>query len=134
MAKVGANMSFIRRASMVIAAGTLTVAGCASRSDNIAAAYVSPTAYASWKCGQIQEEASRLSARAAQVSGAQDSKATNDAVATGVGVVLFWPALFFIKGDSTTAAELSRLKGEMDAIEQVSIQKRCGVTFQRPAA
>jgi hypothetical protein len=119
---------------MLAAACSLAIAGCASRSDNIAAAYVSPTAYASWKCDQIRDEASRLSARAAQVSGAQDAKATNDAVATGVGVVLFWPALFFIKGDSTTAAELSRLKGEMDAIEQVSIQKRCGVTFQKPAA
>ena len=127
-------MSFIRRANMLVVTFSLAVAGCASRSDNIAAAYVSPTAYASWKCDQIRDEASRLSARAAQVSGAQDSKATNDAVATGVGVVLFWPALFFIKGDSTTAAELSRLKGEMEAIEQVSIQKRCGVTFQRPAA
>jgi hypothetical protein len=122
------------RASLLAALFSLGVAGCASRSDNISAAYVSPTAYASWKCDQIQEEASRISARAAQVAGVQDQKATNDAVATGVGVVLFWPALFFIKGDSTTAAELSRLKGEMEAIEQVSVQKRCGVTFQRPAA
>ncbi len=122
------------RAGLFTAVSAITVAGCASRSENIAAAYVSPTSYAAFKCDQIREEASRLSARAAQVAGAQDSKATNDAVATGVGVVLFWPALFFIKGDSTTAAELSRLKGEMEAIEQASIQKRCGVTFQRSGA
>jgi outer membrane murein-binding lipoprotein Lpp len=122
------------RAGLFTAVSAIAVAGCASRSENIAAAYVSPTSYASFKCDQIREEASRLSARAAQVAGAQDSKATNDAVATGVGVVLFWPALFFIKGDSTTAAELSRLKGEMEAIEQASIQKRCGVTFQRSGA
>ena len=127
-------MNLLRRASVLAALCSLTVAGCASRSENIAAAYVSPTAYASFKCDQIREEATRLSARAAQVSGAQDSKATNDAVATGVGMVLFWPALFFIKGDSTTAAELSRLKGEMEAIEQASNQKRCGVTFQKAAA
>jgi hypothetical protein len=120
------------RAGLLVALTSFATAGCASRSDNIAAAYVSPTAYASWKCDQIRDEATRLSVRAAQVSGAQDQKATNDAVATGVGVVLFWPALLFIKGDSTTAAELSRLKGEMEAVEQVSIQKRCGVTFQKP--
>jgi hypothetical protein len=53
------------------------------------------------------------------------------AVATGVGVVLFRPALFFIKGDSTTAAEVARLKGEMDPIEQASIQKKCGIEFRR---
>jgi hypothetical protein len=118
-----------RMITMIAAAATLT--GCASRSENIAAAYVSPISYQNWSCPQISEEAARLSSRAAQVAGVQDSKATGDAVATGVGVVLFWPALFFIKGDSTTAAELARLKGEMEAIEQVSIQKRCGIQFRR---
>jgi hypothetical protein len=127
-------MTILVRAGVLAALSSLALAGCASRSDDIAAAYVSPASYASWKCDQIRDEASRLSVRAAQVSGAQNQKASNDAVATGVGVVLFWPALLFIKGDSTTAAELSRLKGEMDTIEQVSIQKRCGVTFQRQAA
>lgn len=68
------------------------------------------------------------------MTGAQDSKATGDAVATGVGIVLFWPALFFIKGDSTTAAELARLKGEMEAIEQTSIKKNCGITFKKQEA
>lgn len=63
-------------------------------------------------------------------AGVQDSKATNDAVATGVGVVLFFPVLFFIKGDSTTGAELARLKGEMEAIEQASIQKGCKIEFR----
>ena len=123
------NMSSAVSAVLVAVA----VAGCASRSENIAAAYVSPTLYSSLTCPQLREEAARVSARAAQVAGVQDSKATSDAVATTVGVVLFWPALFFIKGDSTTAAELSRLKGEMDAIEQANIRLKCGIAFQRPA-
>lgn len=58
-------------------------------------------------------------------------KATSDAVATTVSVVIFWPALFFIGGDDATTAELSRLKGEMDAIERVSIEKKCGIVFER---
>lgn len=89
--------------------------------------------YSSWTCAQIREEAERLSARAVQASGAQDRQATNDAVATGVAIVLFWPAAFFVRGDSVNSAELARLKGEMDAIQQVSIQKNCGVAFERPA-
>ncbi len=116
-------------ASAVVCA--VLVSACASRSDSIAAAYVSPVAYASYSCSQLRAEATRVSSRAAQAVGAQDTKATNDAVATGVGVVLFWPALFFIKGDNTTAAEVSRLKGEMEAIEQASIQKKCGIEFRR---
>jgi hypothetical protein len=111
----------------------LTAAGCASRSDNIAAAYVSPNNYASYTCPMLREEATRVSSRAIQASGAQDSKATNDAVATGVAVVLFWPAAFLIKGEGASAAEVARLKGEMDAIEQASIQKRCGIEFRKPA-
>jgi hypothetical protein len=71
-----------------------------------------------------------VSSRAAQASGVQDSKATNDKVAMGVGLVIFWPALLFTKGNDENTAELARLKGSMDAIEQVSIQKKCGITFQ----
>ena len=52
-------------------------------------------------------------------------------MATTVGVVLFWPALFFIAGDGPKAAELGRLKGEMDAIESAAIQKKCGIQFKR---
>lgn len=71
-----------------------------------------------------------MSARASQAMGAQDKKAENDAAAMAVGMILFWPALFFIKGDSETAAEVSRLKGEMEAIEQASIAKNCGIEFR----
>jgi hypothetical protein len=52
---------------------------------------------------------------------------------TGAAIVLFWPAAFFVKGDGQTAAELGRLKGEFEAIEQASIQKNCGLRFQRAA-
>ena len=104
---------------------------CASRSENIAAAYVSPNSYASYSCPALRDEAARVSSRAIQVTGAQDQKATNDAIATGVAVVLFWPALFLVKGEGASAGEVSRLKGEMDAIEQASIRKRCGIQFRR---
>jgi hypothetical protein len=52
---------------------------------------------------------------------------------TGVAIVVFWPAAFFIGGDKQNAAELALLKGEMDAIEQTSIRKNCGIQFQRAA-
>ncbi len=118
----------------VVFAAVLFAAGCASRAENISAAYVSPLQYQNYSCSQLGEEASRLASRAAQVAGVQDSKATNDAVATGVGVIIFWPALFLIKGDATTAAELARLKGEMEAIERVSIEKKCNIRFQQKSS
>jgi hypothetical protein len=43
---------------------------------------------------------------------------------------LFWPAIFFVGGDKTNAAQVAQLKGEMQAIEQVNIAKSCGIQFQ----
>lgn len=109
----------------------ISLAGCASNAANIKAAYVSPMGYQQYSCQQIGAEAGRLSRRASEVAGAQDQKATNDAVVTGVALVVFWPAAFMLSGDGPTAAELSRLKGEMEALESVSIQKNCGIQFTR---
>jgi hypothetical protein len=86
--------------------------------------------YDSFNCRQLAEEAQRISARAAQAAGAQDSQATKDTVATTAAIIIFWPAAFFVQGDKQNAAELARLKGEMEAIEQVSIRKQCGIQFR----
>ena len=46
-----------------------------------------------------------------------------------IGLVLFWPTLFFLEGgDGPEAAEYARLKGEVDALEGVAIQKQCDMT------
>jgi hypothetical protein len=48
-------------------------------------------------------------------------------------VILFWPAAFLIKGNGANAQEVAQLKGDMDAIEQANIQKRCGIQFNKTA-
>jgi hypothetical protein len=116
--------------SLLLSISTV-VTGCASNSKNIAATYVSPMQYSSYSCSQLSEEAARVSGRAAEIAGVQDKKASGDAVATGIGLVLFWPSLFFIKGDGATAAEVARLKGEKEAIEQASIKKKCAISFKK---
>jgi hypothetical protein len=73
----------------------------------------------------------RLGKAAEKECGAQDSQATKDSVVTGVAIVVFWPAAFFVGGDRGNAAELGRLKGEADALEQVSIKKNCGIQFRQ---
>jgi hypothetical protein len=60
-------------------------------------------------------------------SGAQDKQATSDAVATGVAVVLFWPAAFLVQGDKGNAAQLASLKGQYNAVYQEAIRKGCTV-------
>ena len=106
------------RSVFALCAAAGLAAGCASRSSEITASYVSPLPYEPLNCQQLAGEAERLSARAAQTAGVQDQKRSDDAVTTTVSVIIFWPALFALKGDGNTAAELARLKGEMEAIER----------------
>ena len=92
------------------ALAAVTVGAWASSSSDIRGSYVSPLQYQGYTCQQISAEAARVSSRAAEVAGVQDTKRTNDQIATGVAVVVFWPAAFFVGGDGQAAAELGRLK------------------------
>jgi hypothetical protein len=106
--------------------------GCASSSEDIMPAYVSPVAYQGYTCQQLALEAQSISTRAATLSGAQDSQRTKDQWSTAAAVVIFWPAAFFVAGDKQTAAELAQMKGQMVAVEQASNAKKCGIQFQGP--
>jgi len=112
---------------MALGAG---LAGCASSASDITPSYISPVQYSSYTCQQLGLEAQSVSARAAALSGAQDSQRTKDAIATTAAVVIFWPAAFLVGGDKQTAAELGQMKGQMVAIEQASIAKKCNIQFQ----
>ncbi|MBB6308149.1 hypothetical protein [Xanthobacter tagetidis] len=119
-----------RVAGAAAALGALALAGCAKSADQVSAAYVSPMQFQSYNCQQLAQEAERISARAVALTGTQNRQAASDAVVTAVAVVIFWPAAFMVGGDNAQTAELARLKGEMEAIEQVSIHKKCGIVFR----
>lgn len=105
------------------------LAGCATPPKDIAPAYVSTGLYQNLSCDQLRQEAEGVSSRAAAAYGVQDKNRSQDAAMTGVGMVLFWPALFFMKGDGAAAADVARLKGEMQAIDQINRVKNCGIQF-----
>ncbi len=111
--------------------GILLLSGCATKPSEIAPAYVSTSGYRAMSCLALEKEAEIISRRAIVASGAQEKAANNDAAMTTVAVILFWPAIFFNKGDGASAAEVARLKGKMQAIEDVSRQKNCAIVFQR---
>ena len=105
------------------------LAGCATPPKDIAPAYVSTGLYENLTCPQLRAEAEGLSARVSAAYGRQEQNRGNDVAMTTVSLVLFWPAAFFMKGDGAAAAEVARLKGEMQAIEQVNRIKNCGIQF-----
>lgn len=104
----------------------MLLSACATKADHVSAAYISPLQYGGYDCDQVRAEMIRVSAHVQEVAGVQNRQAKQDAWATGVGVVIFWPALFFLfKGDRKD--ELARLKGEYDALNEAAIQKKCPV-------
>ena len=109
----------------------VSMTACASNPDKMTASYVSPVIYEDYSCSQLAAEAQRVNRRANELYGTLKQDADNDSAQMAIGLILFWPTLFFLEGgDGPQAAEYQRLKGERDAIEQVSIQKKCGIQFE----
>lgn len=120
---------------LVLGAGVVVMAaGCATGSKDIRSAYVSPLTYDSYSCQQLVVENQRLQGRISQVGGDVDKKASGDKVKMGVGIVLFWPTLFFLKGDGVEAQEYARLKGEHEAIESTYTRKNCSAQVAEAAS
>ena len=116
-----------------ICAAVVMLTGCADHSDKIQATYVSPLQYQEYSCHQIRTEVTRLSHKVNEVAGIQDKTASNDSAAMGVGLILFWPALFFI--DHTDQhVQLAELKGQYDALEEAAVRKNCDVAKEMAAA
>lgn len=103
----------------------LAVAGCATSSDKIAPAYISPMQYQAYDCDQLTAESIRLNQRVLSLQGQVDKAAANDKALTGVGVILFFPVLFALGGNQQQEAEYGRLKGEYEAIQQAATLKKC---------
>jgi hypothetical protein len=104
--------------------------GCAKRSEDIAATYVSPPNYNQLNCRQLAEEAALVSERAFNLRGERDdSKHTWEIVPPSGAPVVFWPTAFMVN-DPARMAEYTRLKGEFDAILQTSVKKGCSTRFE----
>lgn len=101
------------------------LAGCASKSADVSAAHVSTTGYKSYACDELVAERETLKAKIIEVAEAQDSKAGNDAAAVAVGAIVFLPVLLFLAAGDDKSGELSRLKGEFDAVTAVAKDKNC---------
>lgn len=122
------GMGKFMRFALVVAACGLAVAGCAKHADRVGATYESPNPYQSYTCPELAAEASDLSARAARATG---EDFTGNRAAIEVGRVVFFPLLVFNKDYFKDPAEVARINSSMEAIEQASIQKNCGITFRR---
>lgn len=117
----------LRRPLAAMLCVALALSACSTPSSGIASAYVSPLQFQSYDCQQIAAELQRIHVRVNQIGGRLDKAAENDKALVGVGMILFWPALFALGGTKEQEAEYGRLKGEYEALERVANEKRCNL-------
>ena len=111
--------------SLSIASIFLFMSGCAKKADSIKPAYVPTVEYSHKSCNQLRDDLIELNREIRVMAGQQDDVATKDQVAMGVGLVLFWPSLFFLATGDDNERKIAELRGEYEAIKIVSKRKNC---------
>jgi hypothetical protein len=110
----------------ILAVSTCMLLGaCATASKDLSPTYTSPLGYQNYDCEQLAAESQRIQGRVVQLGGRLDTAASNDKAIAGVGVLLFWPALFALGGTKQQEADYSRLRGEYDAVQQSAVLRKC---------
>ncbi len=104
----------------------LLQSGCASHSSTIVPKPTDPAAYAGWRCDRLFDETDAVQQRAADVAYAVDSRAGNNMIALGLGVMVFWPALLAMRPDGEEAQQLAELKGRFEALRSAAAAQGCG--------
>jgi outer membrane murein-binding lipoprotein Lpp len=115
----------MKRTIVAALSASIVLAGCATASKDITPTYTSPMQYQSYDCDQLASESQRIQTRVVQLGGRLDTAASNDKAIAGVGMILFWPALFALGGTKQQESDYGRLRGEYDAVQQSAILRKC---------
>ncbi len=107
--------------------GLLIASGCAESAKNVDAAYVSPNVYAGQSCNSLMTERNEIVRRVNNLTKQQNKAATDDAVITGIALVLFWPAAIALAATDDNSSELAVAKGNYDAITSKMQQQGCSL-------
>ena len=118
--------------AVITSFSSMIMGGCATKGENVSAAYVPASIYSTYSCQQIAHELMTVGVKAAELSGQMDDAAGKDTALVAVGLVLFWPALFFVGGDKGKEAQLAQLKGQRDTLMTASSAKGCNLNDLKP--
>jgi hypothetical protein len=106
---------------------TCATTGCASAPSTIPAANVPDEVYKTMDCVGLLKERDRLNSTLHAVADDQQSRAGRDAFAATAGAVVSPVFYLLLTGESGVATEVSRLKGEIEAVSRVAAQKSCAL-------
>ncbi|MEM9552079.1 MAG: hypothetical protein AAGA05_12945 [Pseudomonadota bacterium] len=125
-------MTIFKKAALL--AACVAVSACAQQPHKIEASYVSRSAFEGKGCNDLLAERNDIVRHVNDLSAKQKKAATTDAVATGVALVLFWPAAFALATTSDNSGALSLAKGNYDAISSQMQLQGCNVPNDQFAA
>ena len=114
---------------LAVLAATALVSACATPPEKIAPAAISSSTYSEFDCNQVRQELLRVHERVTSIAGMQRTKAKKDAMAVGVGLAVYWPALFLVAGGDMDK-ELASLKGQYDALSATAQEKNCPIAVE----
>ena len=107
---------------------------CATSPTKITASYVSPLLYKDYDDDQIIMEMDHVGRRSLELFNSLKKEANNDTAQMTVGLLLFWPALFFLEGgDGPEATEYARLKGQYEALRTIAVQRKLDLRLLPPS-
>ena len=93
------------------------LAGCAKKAEFVPAAAISTAKYDGWSCQKLAREKSFIDQALVRASATQDKAANNDAMMV---ILIGVPT----SGGGVTG-EVSRLKGEKEALRQSLVARNC---------
>jgi hypothetical protein len=113
-----------------VLAASVMLSACATAPSKITAAYVSPLKFENYDCSQVAVEQASVEQRTNVLYHNLKSRNNSDKWMMGVGLLVAWPALLFMKGNNSAEnAEYAQLKGDYEALRQASVAKRCDLAF-----
>ena len=107
--------------------------GCAPGWAQTLPKYVPPSAYRALSCDQLVQEGRAVSKRGFLASGFKAGQGGSDATPSASAIVFLWPEMSFDR-DKRRSENISVAVGQMDAIEQASVESQCSIRFQQSPA
>ena len=115
----------IKKLNLLILILLLAACSSAKQSSQINKAYVSTAKYNSFTCDQLIQESELIRAREPAIAAKVDQHYKSQKNTEAVAWLLFWPAAFWLDDGSKEAEKLSQVRGELDAVRQAMLSKKC---------
>jgi hypothetical protein len=103
----------------------LTACSSAKKASEVSPVYIPSTTYSAMTCSQLAQEAEVFRQKVPQAEAAVEKHYSDQKTTEVVAWLLFAPAVFLYDGGQKEATDLAVLKGQLDAVRQAQMNKKC---------